>query len=361
MILLLLLLSACVCWGLRATEQDLYYGDRYSIRMPKNAVSLEYSPEIYGTNPVVLWKLGDPAVGETERGKLIGQQWVIEKVTQKDRGHYTVKDTGSRMRYSNFLQVTEKEETYNMEADEVLSLSFDMNVETCRLIFTSDYDSKIHEVISDGKLHGYFFRGRIELIDHKNSFDVLVNNLKASDAGTFELQDEDFNVAHRVYVHVTDHTPTSSYIGSGVGIFLGVLLCRCCVKCCCSSTPSKTDSPGDNPESPTEPEHRDTTEPPRLRYHQPIPSPRQTNYYKPSNASAGPKPSNASNPPSPFVKIKPKGQPAAARSASPVPDCLSSDPDPRFELQGLSAPSTNPLGSDSTYCDVYTSDKLNFI
>lgn len=57
--------------------------------------------------------------------------------------------------------------------------------------------------------------------------------------------------------------------------------------------------------------------------------------------------------------------PLGGQGATPAPsfrsDCLSSDPEPKFELKGLTFPFAPPLSSDSTFSDVYTSDKLNFL
>lgn len=57
--------------------------------------------------------------------------------------------------------------------------------------------------------------------------------------------------------------------------------------------------------------------------------------------------------------------PPEQQIASPAPEFnstfLSSDPDPKFELKGTIFPSAPPLSSDSAFCDVYNSDKLNFL
>lgn len=50
--------------------------------------------------------------------------------------------------------------------------------------------------------------------------------------------------------------------------------------------------------------------------------------------------------------------PAEKADAATVP--YDTNNEPRFELKGMTFPSSLPLSSDSTYCDVYTSDKLNF-
>lgn len=42
-------------------------------------------------------------------------------------------------------------------------------------------------------------------------------------------------------------------------------------------------------------------------------------------------------------------------------DFLSSEAEPTFELKGSISPSAPPLSSDTTFCDVYNSDKLNFL
>lgn len=51
--------------------------------------------------------------------------------------------------------------------------------------------------------------------------------------------------------------------------------------------------------------------------------------------------------------------PAEQASAPTAP--LYSDPGIQFELKGRNFPSAPPLSSDSTFCHVYTSDKLNYI
>lgn len=53
-------------------------------------------------------------------------------------------------------------------------------------------------------------------------------------------------------------------------------------------------------------------------------------------------------------------QVSAAEEQADAPSVLVTDTEPRFELKGMTFPSAPPLSSDSSHCDVYTSDKLNF-
>lgn len=62
-----------------------------------------------------------------------------------------------------------------------------------------------------------------------------------------------------------------------------------------------------------------------------------------------------------FIQASAPGGQGATPAPSLGSDCLTSDPDTKFELKGLTLPSPPPLGSDSGFSDVYTSDKLNFL
>uniref|UniRef100_A0A087X9Y3 Uncharacterized protein n=1 Tax=Poecilia formosa TaxID=48698 RepID=A0A087X9Y3_POEFO len=90
--------------------------------------------------------------------------------------------------------------------------------------------------------------------------------------------------------------------------------------------------------------------------------------YPPQPASAYPLQPASVNPPQPEPSLYPPlsefGPPASQGSAAAPTfssDAFSPDAEPRFQLKGLAFPSAPPLSSDAPTCDVYNSDKLNFL
>lgn len=57
-----------------------------------------------------------------------------------------------------------------------------------------------------------------------------------------------------------------------------------------------------------------------------------------------------------FLQVTPLAKQEEAPTITP-----NSDAEPRFELKGTVFNSDAPLSSSSTYCDVYTSEKINFL
>ncbi|GLD53612.1 uncharacterized protein AKAME5_002835900 [Lates japonicus] len=154
-----------------------------------------------------------------------------------------------------------------------------------------------------------------------------------------------------------------------VGIILVVIICCCCVrKCCCKKSSSKRNESAPQTAATPAAYYHDTNQPAGTSY-SPAPS---TFSYQPRNPPVSTGPTTTSTGPSvhnpvnihvtsPQPQVAVSGDQGAAPAPSIGSDMFSSDYEPKFDLKGPRFPSAPPLSSDSTFCDVYTSDKLNFL
>lgn len=83
----------------------LDYGDTYRMRLHRKAQSIEFSPN-YNSDAKVLWKRDDPPAREDSRQKVMGAFYVMNNLTQKDSGSYTIRDRDQKALSTNTIMVT---------------------------------------------------------------------------------------------------------------------------------------------------------------------------------------------------------------------------------------------------------------
>ena len=77
------------------------YGSDYYFRVHNTVYSLEFTPlESANDPPVLLWnRTGNPHanVGGGGRGRLVNNEWRMEKLTQEYNGYYTFRDKNHKI------------------------------------------------------------------------------------------------------------------------------------------------------------------------------------------------------------------------------------------------------------------------
>ncbi|XP_071373467.1 uncharacterized protein [Centroberyx affinis] len=343
------------------------YGAMYSCSISRRADFLEFTPLHSLDQPRILWNRTDPQASRGGRGQVDRSVWEMMKVTQADNGYYNFRKKDNTLVSRKKLTVTEYTESYERMVNEDLRITFALDPALCTVTFTPWSEMEPIEVMKAGRLieDGYdwttgesLFPGRIrKLASVVPTLGFEIDHLKASDSGRFEVRDQNGNLALVVKLKVKEPAPQLLYIVIGVGAIFAVVVCWCCVRrCCCKKSSSKrNNSVPQTAAAPAQYYHDDASQPSGPNYSTPPYVPTYT--YEPTRPLTAREPESRSLEP----LVPASGGPAAAPSVSLGSDCLSSDPEPRFELKGLSFPSAPPLSSDSTQCDVYTSDKLNFI
>ncbi|KAM4621439.1 uncharacterized protein ACJ7VT_005814 isoform 2-T2 [Polymixia lowei] len=375
--MLFVLLGACVCMGLsNGSDLERLYGDQLSFRVPENADYLEFKHPL--SPSVTLWRRGDAGDG-ARRGQLTGNRYEMEKLTQADDGLYMFRDKNRRLIYDNTIKVSEYTKYYDKMVGEDLFFDFALDPALCYLTFFPEGDTDSYRIFRKGNRYDYFFDDRIQVIG-RGTISVSIDDLQTSDSGRFELRDLEGNLALVVTLEV--QASPALYIGVAVGIIAMVVFCCCYVrKCCCKKSSSKRDSPVP-PTADALPlyYHEHNTEPTGPAYASQPSQPSHLTYPRePSHTSHGSlvpaTGAQGAAPPSPLgydalstqahnsttINVPATGAQGAAPPSPLGYDALSSDPEPQFKLKGLDFPFTLPLSSDTTTCDVYTSDKLNFL
>ncbi|XP_029917589.1 uncharacterized protein LOC115366343 isoform X2 [Myripristis murdjan] len=343
-------------------QVDKNYGSSYSFRLSRATDFLEFTPSDRFNETRVLWNRSSSQTNFGKRGYVEGNVFKVTHLTQDDNGHYNLRNKYNDLISRKKITVTENKEHYLRMTNEDFIITFDLDRAT--VTFFPNWGSERILVMKSGQLIKYYsketvgnsvFTDRIqELSSTGEGFGIEIKPLKTTDTGRFEVKDKNGNLALVVELEVEQApVPISVNVGIGFGVIMAVILCCCCVsKCCCGDSSSKSDGP--DPETPAElpVHHHDDPSPP--------------SYTSPNVSTHANRPTDPLSPPETnFSFVEPPVPPTGWKTSAPAMsldfDCLSSDTDLRFELKELTVPSAPPLSSDSNFCDVYTSDKLNFL
>lgn len=376
------------------------YGNSYSFSLPRKAEFLEFTPLDSLDQPSVLWNRSNPQINRGRRWHVRRNFLEMTKLTQADNGHYNIREKNNKLASRTKLTVTEQHRTLNKKEEEEFILSFDLETDLCTVTFVPESGSEKITVMKAGRLvnkwsQGYIFSGRIrELSSTAPLLGIEIESLKTTDSGRFDVRDQNGNLALTLSLEV-EPVPVSApvYIGVAAGSAFSVIFCCYCLrKCCCGKSSSKRDSPvsdtaadppvyyHDEPSQPSGPSSSTSPYVPTYIYNPALPKsssvepqlqePSQPSV--PSSSTSPHAPTHTYQPSSPLNLTEPlfsSGEPqvpvtewqTTGPSASLNLESLVSGPEPQFELKGLTLPSAPPLSSDTSFCDVYTSDKLNFL
>ncbi|XP_060903926.1 uncharacterized protein LOC132981846 isoform X2 [Labrus mixtus] len=355
-------------WGFFAmgfSYDEIEYGGTYRIKLPRKTQSVGFI-KLNIQHATTLWNRDEPLTGYNSKHRVQGSYFFVEEVNHNDSGSYLMKDKDEKVISTKTMEVIAIRRYNTKTVGRYFDFTFNVGSDSCNIYFIPDggYETQI---VRKGKL--------LEHDDQDcNGFDlsypcgISKNYMQLSCNGRFEVRDKHGDLALVETVEVEnsaaeeeDHEPTfdtSTSIGIGIGAILGGLSCCCCTIRFCKSISSSNKDKSESPdEEPTAHYRQYEREPVRPSSDQ-LSRPSETLYptVPPYNLSVP----LIHNPPPPSVSVPPAYSEVSApaeQAVAPTFPVPSEDPEPRFEL---SISSALPLSSDSTFSDVYTSDKLNF-
>ncbi|KAF1384645.1 hypothetical protein PFLUV_G00122350 [Perca fluviatilis] len=330
------------------------YGSPYSSVVPTQTEYIEFLPFYSEELPRVLWNRTDPQANKGSRLQMKDSIWEIKSLNQADGGYYNFRKKDKTVLSRLRIVVGVNDRRYYTKVNERFVIENPSLDATWTVTFTPAGEVEKNTLMEAGNLVTDDRRIRIM----RNGIEIDPVNI--IDSGTFEFRDQQGYLAKIVELRVEDELLPSvlhpyAYIAIIGGIIFAVVVCCCCVKkCCCKNSSSKRHESAPETEAAPAVYYHDLIQPAGPSYSvAPVPD----NSYQPMNSLVSGEHTTTS--------LEPSVEPLGGQGGDPAPtlgfDCLSSDPVPKFELKGLSIPSALPLVSDSTFCDVYTSDKLNFL
>ncbi|XP_026185401.1 uncharacterized protein LOC113143987 [Mastacembelus armatus] len=344
--LLLLLMGASFGVGLSYDSyNELDYGTTYKMLLHRNAQYIAFRPE-YDSNAVILWERNNPSASDNSRQKVMGSYYVISNLTQRDSGHYIIRDSAQNILSTRTIVVVASTKSDAVSTGKEFSFTFDLEPKFCNIYFFPKSDSEVrNDIVHQGRLQKSLDESDCSGFELLKPCGISNKAIQRSCSGHFEVRDQNGDKALVVMLHVETKHYDPSYLAIAIAACLAALFCCCCVKCCCCGKRSS-----ENDDSKT------SAARPAMHHHAYDGEPARTHYpAQPSYTPTGPlihHPPAVNMPPAFEISA-----PAEKEDAPTVPLC--SDHEPRFEVKGLT--STLPLSSDSGFCDVYTSDKLNYL
>ncbi|XP_073343485.1 uncharacterized protein [Pagrus major] len=358
-----------------ATEITNTYGARHTFSIPSQAEYLEFTP-LNTDQTKVLWDRNDPQVSKGGRRKMKPGGWEIISLTTDDSGYYNFRKKDNTLLSRIRLTVEESFKHYDTNVNERLFIKNPIEGYPWTVTFTPEDNFRKSTLMEEGNLVTDWtlmnFSGRIENL----SDGIEIDPVEIIDSGIFEFTDLEGNLALVATVTVNPElTPIYVYVAIIGGIVLAVFVCCCCVrKCCCKKSSSKRDESAPaavyyHSQAQDQPAGPSYSAAPAPNYsYQPVNPPASR---QPAATSVGPSVHNPVNihvnplQPEVYKPVNIHVNPLQPEVSAPAPslgsDCLSSAPPPEFKLKGCTFPSVPPLSSESTFSDVYTSDKFNFL
>ncbi|XP_019222001.1 uncharacterized protein LOC100694395 isoform X2 [Oreochromis niloticus] len=340
--------------------RNYYYTWEYSI--PRRAEILEFTPLHSPDQPKILWNRTDSQIRES-RAEVRNGNWQLSYLTHADSGYYNFRDKDHSVLARVLLKVQEQTRHYETKWNEYLVIEYPRGAKKWTMTFTPEGKME-PKTLMDGSLiiKDNHFSGRIRAVIDG----IVIDPAEIGDSGTFEFRDPEGNLILSAQLEVIpEMLPQIIFMVVTVLIVILVMVCCCCCcKKCCKrdkSAPQTAASP-----APAVYYHNEN-EPACPSYSHP-----SALSYQPVNSHVSTQPSATSSEPPMYHKVNIHESPAQPEVAVPGkqastpdpsvgPDFLLSDPEPRFELKGLDMPFAPSLTSDTTICDVYNSDKLNFL
>ncbi|KAF7228086.1 transcript variant X1 [Nothobranchius furzeri] len=334
------------------------YGNTHKMRIERKTQSIEFMPK-YSSKHVVLWRQEDPEPSEDSRRKMIGYYYLIYNVTQRDSGSYVLRDKNGMSLSTKTIEVIAKTQALELIPGEKLRFTSDLESNSCNIYFIPE-GGRETELVHQGKLlQGSSYCPGFELL---KPCGISNEAVQTSCKGLFEVKDHNGDTSLELSLKVESLWFTSSaFIPIGSAVVLSVLFW--CMKSCCCGNSSTAKNPSE-PEAAAD----DDDGGPAVYYqeydHEPVGG-RPTHPTKPTETAYPVQPNDAPtsllihNPPTMNLLPADSEVSAPAERLDPpaVPPGL--DYEPRFEVKGMSTDSL--LHSDSPHCDVYNSDKLNFL
>ncbi|KAG7462044.1 hypothetical protein MATL_G00198330 [Megalops atlanticus] len=373
----------------------VHFGDYLRLELHHSAALLEFLPEGSVSQPVTVWEKTEPKkVGE----RYENQYWSLGSVTGADMGYYTARDANRKFISRTKVILEVKYETSRLSSGDTFSLPLRLPTSQVQLYFTPINDHTKLVLVRNGIVEEdqeeFWARTSVE------SGEIIIENVKPSDSGDYEIQDKRRNVISVTTLEV-EPPPHSKYLPLIALVGVVVLLCICIKRRCCRKKPVQTCAQGQPaaygevsayahpvpPSVPSQPQwsgmQTNVNPSPASGRYTPVkgntPRPSPAAGRRPWEEAAGSRPTEVDGgtpkPPTSARMQTPQDPPSVSAQESegfypsfPInKDCLrSSDAGIQFEFwkghQSDDDFSTLPLNEDTSQkCSVYASDKLNFL
>ncbi|XP_030595846.1 uncharacterized protein LOC115787326 [Archocentrus centrarchus] len=342
------------------------YFSTWAYSIPRGAEFLEFTPLHSWNQAKILWNRTDPEVREI-RAQVENNIWELSYLTQADSGYYSFSDQDHSVLARVLLKVQEITVHYDAKANERFLVAYPLAVKMWSVTFTPNGEKEPRTRMNGSLIikDNWFF-DRIQAVTQG----IEIDPVEMIDSGTFKFRDPEGNLALIARVEVNEGFRSQIILFALIALvaFMVTVCCWCCCKkrCCKKdkSAPQTAASPAPavyhhNENQPQGSIYSSEPPPPYLPY-QPVNS-----HVSDQPTATSPEPpayhevSIHVNPSQPEVALP--GRPGSTPSSSVRLDFLASDPEPQFEMKGLTVPSAPPLSSDSSSIDVYNSEKLNFL
>ncbi|KAL3972955.1 NADH dehydrogenase (ubiquinone) 1 beta subcomplex subunit 2 [Sarotherodon galilaeus] len=357
LIVILVMVCCCCCCLAYVENHEVEYGNRFRMRVSRRVHFIEFIPK-NKSEGTILWNRDEAPPREGSRWKMIGTLYTINSLAPKDSGRYIFKDSYGELMHAKIIDVKEVTKSYTLETNEVLNITFDLEPHSCNIYFFPGENSKT-AIVLKGRLQHDLKQVDCVGFELLKPCGIVHKAIQKTCIGRFEVRDDNDDKALVVFLEMEEPQFSPTYLGIGGGA-LFVTLCWCCCKhCCCGESSSAKDNSEAAEENDSEP---------AVYYHEfePVgPGPNQRcelsnppNTEEAPDAPVGPMihSSAAMDAPPAYREVTPLVKQEEAPTITP-----NSDAEPRFELKGTVFNSGAPLSSSSTYCDVYTSEKINFL
>ncbi|XP_036406772.1 uncharacterized protein LOC118792968 [Megalops cyprinoides] len=378
-----------------AREVNVYYGESERLELPPSAALLEFLPQGSSSQPVTVWEKPE---AKKVRGRYRSQYFDLGSVTGADLGYYTARDADRKFISRTKVTLVAKYETYHLSSGDVFSLPLRIPTSQVQLYFTPVNDDTKLLLVRNGMVEQdqeeFWARTNVD------SGEIIIENVKPSDSGDYEIQDEKRNVILVTTLEV-EAPAYANYLPLSALVAVVVLLGVCIKRKCCRQKPVQTytqEQPAAYgevsaythpvpPSVPSQPQwsamQTNVNPSPASGRYTPVkgntPKPSPAPGRRPWEEAAGSRPTEVDDgipkPPAYGQITTPQRRPSVGAQESegfypsfPVnKDCLhSSDAGIQFEFwkgrQSNDYFSSLPLSEDASQkCSVYTSDKLNFL
>lgn len=219
-------------------EQKVKYGDSFSIRLNdvSSPISLEFRPisvEANETSRPALSLMGtnDYQPGYENRLLVTDSQVTLQSVTGADEGSYTIVDSNGKAREKVCLNVKEYQNFHEVPYGGTLKFTLLQNSSLVRLIYIPDSDSKPWVIMDKGNLTIPENTGLQDRLTVDGSMCIL-EGVKSSDAGVFELRDLDGFLIAKNHLKVEPFKLPPLYVTLIALVALVVLMLLICLLAC---------------------------------------------------------------------------------------------------------------------------------
>ncbi|KAL6117692.1 uncharacterized protein ACO6RY_15424 [Pungitius sinensis] len=277
-------------------------------------------------------------------------------------GRYEIRDQNDNTAFVGSLEMKRITKTVIRTPGDNFNFTFNLTPNSCNIYFLPggedrQRDSPIN-LVYRGMLQGGLDDISCNGFELLKPCGILNEVLQTSCNGSYEIRDQNENIA--IVVSLEMGAPAINPLPSiGIAVaVLSVFFC-CCGKICgrgkSKSKEEQTETAAAEPEVQYQGRY---TEPSGPSSDQLI-EPSGTNHFnQPSTTTSDSLVHN-----DPYQDFPPSYCEVLLEAQQPIAPTapVHHDPEPKFEFKGMTFPSTPPLEPDSGRCDVYTSDKLNFL